>query len=185
MAKVVLEPIGATRDEGLSEEAYGEQLAAMEQRKGELLGKRAKVRDGWGPKYHERVRAKGKLPTWDRIDRLRDPGSPIWPIGTLVNDGREFGADKRTSPGAGVVTAFVIAGSGAADPRGWHRVVYNVSDVYRDTFGGNPGDRPLGIGVLSDANNTSSYAAADYDDFVVFKNAANASRVEEILALEN
>jgi len=105
MAKVVLEPIGATRDAGLSEDAYAAQLAAMQERNSVLYGKRDTVREGWGPKYHDRVRAKGKLPTWERIERLRDPDSPVWPIGTLVNDGRDFGG--RTSPGAGVVTAFV------------------------------------------------------------------------------
>jgi len=105
MAKVVLEPIGAARDAGLSEEAYAAQLATMNERNAELKAKRDTVREGWGAKYHDRVRAKGKLPTWDRIERLRDPGSPVWPIGTLVNDGLDF--DGRTSPGAGVVTAFV------------------------------------------------------------------------------
>ena len=107
MANLLLEPIGAPRYSGMTEDAYREQLEAMRERVAVLERKRETVRDGWGPKYHDRVRAKGKLPTWERIERLRDPGSPVWPIGTLVNDGREFGADKRTSPGAGVVTAFV------------------------------------------------------------------------------
>lgn len=87
-------------------------------------------------------------------------------------------------PGIGMPWT-VVAGSGAADDRRWRRVVYNVSDVYRETFGGKPSGRPLGIGVLSDANNTGSYAAADYDDFVVLKEAGNVSRVDEILELQN
>ena len=54
---------------------------------------------------------KGKLPTWERIERLKDADSPVLPIGTLVNHGRTFGDEKKTSPGAGVVTAFVrVAG---------------------------------------------------------------------------
>ena len=87
-------------------------------------------------------------------------------------------------PGIGMPWT-VVAGSGAAEPRRWRRVVYHVSDVYRETFGGKPGARPLGIGVLSDANNTGSYAAADYDDFVVLKEAGNVNHVDEILELQN
>ena len=87
-------------------------------------------------------------------------------------------------PGIGMPWT-IVAGSGAADHRRWRRVVYDVSDVYRETFGGKPGGRPLGIGVLSDANNTGSYAAADYDDFVVLKDAGTVSRVDEILELKN
>jgi len=102
-----MDSIGAERASGLSEETYRSQLDAMREKNDTLFAKRAQVRDGWGEKYRERVHAKGKLTTWERVERLRDPGSPVWPIGTLVNDGSEFGPDKRTSPGAGVVTAFV------------------------------------------------------------------------------
>ena len=107
MAKVILEPIGEPREQWLGEETYRRQRSGMEQRNRELAGRRAEVRDGWGEKYHARVREKGKLPTWDRLERLADEGTPILPIGTLVNYGRTFGADERTSPGAGIVTAFV------------------------------------------------------------------------------
>ncbi len=107
MAKIRMDSIGADRTRGLAEETYRSQLDAMRAKNNELFAKRAQVRDGWGEQYRERVRAKGKLTTWERIERLRDPESPLWPIGTLVNDGCEFGPDKRTSPGAGVVTAFV------------------------------------------------------------------------------
>jgi len=47
------------------------------------------------------------MPTWERLERLKDADSPILPVGTLVNAGRTFGPDKRSSPGAGVVTAFI------------------------------------------------------------------------------
>ncbi|HSF19888.1 MAG TPA: DUF3047 domain-containing protein [Vicinamibacteria bacterium] len=67
-------------------------------------------------------------------------------------------------PGMGMPWTVVV-GSGEADER-WHRVVYPIADVYQKTFGGDPGERPLGIAVLSDANDTRSLAAADYDDFV-------------------
>jgi acetyl-CoA carboxylase carboxyltransferase component len=102
MARIALHPIGSA----LSEEkarAHQEVLAPLEQR---LDEKRAAVRAGWGEKYVERVHKKGKLSTWERIERLVDPGTPVLPVGTLVNDGETFGPDGRTSPGAGVVTAF-------------------------------------------------------------------------------
>jgi acetyl-CoA carboxylase carboxyltransferase component len=106
VAKVILEPIGDAREQSFSDDAWRAQREQMDQRNEELQRKRDWVRDGWGEKYVGRVRAKGKLTTWDRIDRLRDEGSPVLPVGTLVNYGRTFGPEKRTSPGAGVVTAF-------------------------------------------------------------------------------
>ncbi len=102
-----MDSIGADRASGLPEETYRSQREALREKNEELFRKRERVRDGWGEKYRERVHAKGKRTTWERVELLRDAGSTVWPIGTLVNDGREFGPDKRTSPGAGVVTAFV------------------------------------------------------------------------------
>src|SRR5262245_16849401 len=79
----------------------------METLKADLDAKRREVRAGWGAEYEERVRLKGKLPTWERLERLRDPDSPLLPLGTLVNWGRTFGEEGKTSPGAGVVTAVL------------------------------------------------------------------------------
>jgi len=107
MAKVILEPLGEPRERFLAGDAWNEQSADVTRLNDALHGRRAEVRAGWGPKYAARVREKGKLPTWERIDRLRDPDSPVLPIGTLVNAGRTFGEDGKTSPGAGVVTAFL------------------------------------------------------------------------------
>ena len=66
-----------------------------------------------------------------------------------------------------------------------HRVVYHVSEVYKATFGGSPGERPLGVGVLTDADSTKSFVAADYDDFVALRDADEVDEVREILGLEN
>ncbi len=63
----------------------------------------------------------------------------------------------------------VVAGTGPANEKQWHRVYYRVPDVYRETFGNREVSRPLGVGVLSDANSTQSFAAADYDDLVVLR----------------
>jgi acetyl-CoA carboxylase carboxyltransferase component len=107
VAKVILEPIGEPRERILTESMWLAQRSRMEELNRGLRARREEVRAGWGAQYVARVREKGKLPTWERVERLRDPGSPVLPIGTLVNYGRSFGEDKRTSPGAGVVTAFV------------------------------------------------------------------------------
>ncbi len=107
MAKVILRPLGSPLEKAVDAheaEANRSHLTALE---AELDRKRATVREGWGESYVERAHAKGKLTTWERIERLKDPGSEIFPVGTLVNWGLTFGPDERTSPGAGVVTAFV------------------------------------------------------------------------------
>jgi 3-methylcrotonyl-CoA carboxylase beta subunit len=106
MAKVILEPIGDPRDRLLGDETWSAQLQHMGRLNAGLQAKRDEVRAGWGEEYEKRVRDKGKIPTWERLERLKDTDSPVLPIGTLVNYGRTFGPDKRTSPGAGVVTVF-------------------------------------------------------------------------------
>ena len=107
MAKVLLDPIGSPREHVLPAASWESQAEHVNALNAELQRKRDEVRAGWGPEYEARVRKKGKLPTWDRIELLKDPDSEVLPIGTLVNYGRTFGEDRKTSPGAGVVTAFI------------------------------------------------------------------------------
>ena len=107
MAHVRTRPIGQPR------EALGDDrtLAARRERLAELEGRlrdaRAEVHAGWGEKYVDRVHAKGKLTARERIERLKDEGSRIHEVCTFVNHGRKFG--KLSSPGAGVVTAYVLS----------------------------------------------------------------------------
>ena len=105
MAKVILQSIGSTRERFLDDDRWRVQSDALQSKNDALEALRRDVRDGWGQKYRDRVAAKGKLNTWERVDALRDADSPVLPIGTLVNHGREFGG--KGSPGAGVVTAFI------------------------------------------------------------------------------
>ncbi len=65
----------------------------------------------------------------------------------------------------------VVLGSGTEGLGEWRTYVFDVRDAYRRTFGGNPGSKPAGVGVLSDANNMKTYAFADYDDFKVLRHA--------------
>ncbi|RME23553.1 MAG: hypothetical protein D6798_13300, partial [Deltaproteobacteria bacterium] len=83
--------------------AFAEARAHLAEREAALLEKRRVVAEGWGA---ERVHRKGKLTTWERIERLVDPGTRPMPVGTLVNWGRRFAGSRRLAPGAGVVTAF-------------------------------------------------------------------------------
>ncbi len=66
----------------------------------ELEIKRAEIKEGWGEKYQQRVHAKGKLTTWERLERL---GDKIYPIGTFV----QTGSEDKLAPAAGVITAWV------------------------------------------------------------------------------
>ena len=61
---------------------------------------------GWGEKYVERVHAKGKLTAWERIERLKDPGTRDL-RGRHLRQLRRARSASASRPGAGVVTAFV------------------------------------------------------------------------------
>jgi acetyl-CoA carboxylase carboxyltransferase component len=105
MAKVILTPVGDPLECFLGEGERGANERHMAGLAEALVAKREEVRAGWGPEYVQRVHEKGKLTTWERIEKLKDPGTQLLPVGTLVNYGLKFG--KRGSPGAGVVTAYV------------------------------------------------------------------------------
>jgi acetyl-CoA carboxylase carboxyltransferase component len=111
MAKVILHSTGTELDKAIDPAEASKNAAHLADLEAALDAKRAEVRAGWGDEYAARVHAKGKLTSWERIDLLKDEGTEIFPVGTLVNYGLTFGPDRRTSPGAGVVTAFVrVAG---------------------------------------------------------------------------
>jgi acetyl-CoA carboxylase carboxyltransferase component len=107
MAKVILHPIGSSVEDAIDEKAYSENLRRMEELNQRVYERREEVREGWGPEYVKRVHAKGKLTTWERIDILKDAGTTVFPLNTFVNYGLQFGDPPRTSPSAGVITAFV------------------------------------------------------------------------------
>jgi acetyl-CoA carboxylase carboxyltransferase component len=106
----MLQPLGSPLESFLSAADFRANRAAMERAERPVVEGRAAVRDGWGEEYRDRVHKKGKLTAHERIDVLKDAGSEVFPVGTFVNWGREFEGGK-SSPGAGVVTAFVkVAG---------------------------------------------------------------------------
>lgn len=111
MAWLSLKPIGHALPELLDAPAAAARRERNAGRDGALADKQATVRAGWGPKAAARVREKGKLPTWERIEALIDPGTPVFPVGSYVNWGRSFRGSDKLAPGAGVVTAIcTVAG---------------------------------------------------------------------------
>jgi len=109
MSKVILERIGSPIETFMDPEEYKTNLAHMKKMNESYVSKRDEIKAGWGDEYIERVHKKGKLTTWERVELLKDPGSGVFPIGTFVNYGVEFGegSSKRKAPGAGVITAFI------------------------------------------------------------------------------
>jgi len=106
MARIDVRPIGHELDQVLGpaeRDASSQRTTAVDEA---LEQKVATVHAGWGDKYVDRVHAKGKLTTWERIDALIDEGSEVFEVGTLVNWGRDFAGSRRQAPGAGVVTCF-------------------------------------------------------------------------------
>jgi len=105
MAKILLERIGNSIDQYISNDEYQQNQQNMKELDAIYQEKRAEVKAGWGDSYVQRIHKKKKMTTWERIDFLKDPGTQVFPIGTFVNYGLDFGG--RPSPGAGVITAFV------------------------------------------------------------------------------
>src|SRR5450432_3971780 len=105
MAFVPLVPVGDPLAKLVDERVatdHRTSLAALEDR---LAARRLEVEAGWGASYVERVHKKGKLTARERLDRVKDPGTRAYEVGTFVNYGDVFPGDQR-SPAAGVVTAF-------------------------------------------------------------------------------
>lgn len=79
----------------------------------------------------------------------------------------------------------VVFGTGKEGLGEWRTYYFDLRQAYRDTFGGNPPSKPLGVGVLSDANSMNSKAYADYDDIRALRSAPPGvtvtSGVREIL----
>ena len=103
MAHLQMMPIGSELPE--TQPVFLKELNDKDQT---LDQKRHETQQGWGDKYKDRVHAKGKLTSHERILKIADAPKDIMPIGTFVNDGDIFGGERgRPSPAAGVITAFV------------------------------------------------------------------------------
>src|SRR5689334_13562352 len=105
MAFVPLVPVGEPLSKLVDERVASDHRASLGALEERLAARRREVEAGWGPSYVDRVHKKGKLTARERLDRLKDPGTRTYEVGTFVNYGDVFPGDLR-SPGAGVVTAF-------------------------------------------------------------------------------
>jgi len=106
MARVLLTPIGSALADV---DAAAEARAASNRERAETLDERRSATAlGWGEKYQKRVRDRGKMTAWERVEAIADPGTPIRSLLTFVNYGEIFGGERgRPSPAAGVLTALV------------------------------------------------------------------------------
>ena len=107
MAIVPLVPIGARRAEFIGDRTFADYRDALTTLEGTLRERRAEVHAGWGDKYVQRVHQKGKLTARERLERLADPDTQSYEVGTFVNHGRTFGDKGLRSPAAGVITVFM------------------------------------------------------------------------------
>jgi 3-methylcrotonyl-CoA carboxylase beta subunit len=123
MAIVPLTPIGSSREQVCTEQTFNEWREALIARERVLDERRAKVHQGWGPGYLQRLHERGKLSARERVARLVDDPRQVFEVGTFVNWGETYGDRGLESPGAGVVTAFCkIAGR-------WCMVIANDNTV--------------------------------------------------------
>lgn len=90
-------------------------------------------------------------------------------------------AMRRSGPGR---PWMIVAESGREHLNEWRTYVFDLREAYRKTFGGDPPDKPIGIGILSDANSTNSKAYADYDDIRALRQADADSGIEQFLEAE-
>lgn len=70
---------------------------------------------------------------------------------------------------------IVVKESGTARKGEWIRFERDIAQDYRNMFGEEPPKRPLAILILSDANNTGSFAFADYGPIYLKKQGAMMS----------
>lgn len=75
----------------------------------------------------------------------------------------------------------VVVASGEKNLGKWQTFTFNAFAAYKKTFGGDPPNAPIGIGILSDANSTNSKAYADYDDIRALKSANADSGIEQFM----
>jgi 3-methylcrotonyl-CoA carboxylase beta subunit len=123
MAHLTMHPIGEELSTFLSDEeqdVQGERMSALD---AQLVSDREEVAAGWGERYRDRVHAKGKLTTVERIEQIKDEGTTVHAVGTFRNWKRDFAGSRKQAPGAGVVTAFVMV------EKRWCIVIANENTV--------------------------------------------------------
>jgi hypothetical protein len=106
------------------------------------------------------------------------PQSVKWIWSASLPEGAAF---RRSGVG---MPWTIVAGSGSDPLDRWQHFVFDARAAYRETYGGDPGTRPLGLGILSDANNTRTRAFADYDDIIASRHAPEPRRIQQFIAAQ-
>jgi hypothetical protein len=89
--------------------------------------------------------------------------SSTLPVGTVVSrEFSRFGLNLYQG-------RYVVVASGEKDLKKWLTFKRNVKVDYKRFFGEEPEYNPIVIGILTDANNTKSQAAADYSNIKASK----------------
>lgn len=90
--------------------------------------------------------------------------SSTLPAGTVINT-------NRTSMGVTLFEGrYVVVASGPGELKKWVSFKRNIAEDYRKLFGSAPRFNPSMVAILTDANDTKSAAAADYDNIRASKN---------------
>jgi hypothetical protein len=79
---------------------------------------------------------------------------------------------------------MVVAESGEENVGEWRTYVYDLREIWKQTFKGKTPNKPLGIGILSDSNDTKDKAYCDYDDIIALKRAEVTSGISQYLDAE-
>ncbi len=83
-----------------------ESVSLFEEKLRELVKRRQSVEQGGGSARIERQHKSGKWTARERIDAFFDPGSFVETDAFVTHRAKEFGMDKVTAPGEGVVTGY-------------------------------------------------------------------------------
>lgn len=79
---------------------------------------------------------------------------------------------------------MIVAESGEETLGEWHTYAFNIYEAYKKTFGGEPPEKVIALGILSDANSTHSQAYADYDDIFALQKAHADAGIKQFLKAE-
>jgi acetyl-CoA carboxylase carboxyltransferase component len=106
MTKLILNPLGSCLNHDELYKSNYKKMALLDE---QLFKKRQEIAQGWGKSYYDRIKAKNKLSAHERLQALADSPDHIRAINTFVNYNLVFGDEnnKKTSPSAGVITAFI------------------------------------------------------------------------------
>lgn len=64
---------------------------------------------------------------------------------------------------------YIVLETGLPETHEWVTETVNLFEAYKEVYGEDPPQEPIGIGILSDANASEGSSVADYDEFQVLR----------------